>query len=131
MGLPHAHGQRSAQATRGEKPKQEFQPMHVAGVPICDFEPQDVATAAPAEVESITVAANASVVERAKGNSTALAIVKKTLECKHSRTNFLKVLEPYTYEDELLELLAPPFGEHFGKFYFEGGLNKIRAFLAK
>ena len=83
--------------------------MHVTGVPISDCEPQDVATAAPAEVESITVAASASVVERANGNSTAFG------HC----------------EDSLLELLASPFGQYAGKFYFEGELNKIKIFLAK
>ena len=103
--------------------------MHVAGVPIIYLEPQDVATAAPAEVEATTVAASASFAKRAKSNSTALAIVKKTLEWNHSRNTFLNVLEPFTYQDELLGLLEFPFGKYFGKLYFEGELNGIKTFL--
>ena len=76
-------------APKERRPKQEFQPVHVAGVPIGNFEPQDVASAAPSEMESITVAARATFVETAKGDSTAVAIVKKTLEWKHSRNQFV------------------------------------------
>ena len=59
-------------------------------------------------------------------SSSQVVIVKKTLEWKHSRNIFLSVLEPFTHEDELLDLLESPFGKCIGKLYFEGASTLSR-----